>query len=73
MMKIMIRSCSEITCTYDAGQTFICSVISFIIMLLYIPVIAKRIHNEEKVLAGGLEGYAEYKQRIRYKVIPFVW
>ena len=48
-------------------------VISFAIMLLYIPIIAKRIRNEEQVLEGGLEGYAEYKQRIRYKVIPFVW
>lgn len=49
------------------------SVISFVIMLLYIPIIAKRIRNEEQVLEGGLEGYAEYKKRIRYKVIPFVW
>ena len=49
------------------------SAISFVIMLLYIPIIAKRIRNEEQVLEGGLEGYAEYKKRIRYKVIPFVW
>ena len=49
------------------------SVISFVIMLLYIPIIAKRIRNEEKVLESGLEGYAEYKKRVRYKVIPFVW
>lgn len=49
------------------------SIISFVIMLLYIPIIAKRIRNEEQVLEGGLEGYAEYKKRIRYKVIPFVW
>ena len=48
-------------------------VISFAIMLLYIPIIAKRIRNEEQVLEAGLEGYAEYMQRIRYKVIPFVW
>ena len=41
------------------------SVISFVIMLLYIPIIAKRIRNEEQVLEGGLEGYAEYKKRIR--------
>jgi len=48
-------------------------VISFVIMLLYIPIIAKRIRNEEQVLEAGLEGYAEYKKRIRFKVIPFVW
>lgn len=49
------------------------SVISFVIMLLYIPIIAKRIRNEEQVLENGLDGYAEYKKRVRYKVIPFVW
>ena len=49
------------------------SPISFLIMLLYIPIIAKRIRNEEAVLEQELEGYTEYKQRVRYKVIPFVW
>jgi protein-S-isoprenylcysteine O-methyltransferase Ste14 len=46
---------------------------SFAIMLLYIPIIALRIHNEEQVLERELKGYAEYKQRVRYKVIPFIW
>lgn len=49
------------------------SVVSFIIMLLYIPIIAKRIRNEEQVLEEGLTGYREYKQKVRYKVIPFIW
>ena len=49
------------------------SLISFAILLLYIPIIAKRIKNEEKVLEEGLEGYSEYKTRVKYKVIPFVW
>ena len=49
------------------------STISFIIMLGYIPVIAKRIRNEEKVLTTGLDGYDEYKIRVKYKVIPFIW
>ena len=49
------------------------SILSFVIMLAYIPIIAKRIRNEEQVLESGLEGYAEYKKRVRYKVIPFVW
>ena len=49
------------------------SPISFVIMLLYLPLIAKRIKNEEKVLEEGLEGYKEYKQRVKYKVIPFIW
>ena len=49
------------------------SVISFCIMLFYIPIIALRIKNEEKVLEEGLEGYTEYKKRVKYKVIPFLW
>ena len=49
------------------------SVISLAIMLVYIPIIAKRIRNEEQVLENGLEGYTDYKKRVRYKVIPFVW
>ena len=49
------------------------SPISFLIMLLYIPVIAKRIRNEESVLEAGLPGYTEYKQRVRYRLLPFIW
>ena len=49
------------------------SVLSFVIMLAYIPIIAKRIRNEELVLETGLAGYTEYKKRVRYKVIPFLW
>ncbi|MBR0092272.1 MAG: isoprenylcysteine carboxylmethyltransferase family protein [Lachnospiraceae bacterium] len=49
------------------------SVISFFIMLAYLPIIAKRIRHEETVLKEGLAGYAEYVQRVRFKVIPFVW
>lgn len=49
------------------------SPISFLVMLLYIPLIAKRIRNEETVLEQGLKGYREYKQRVKYKVIPFIW
>ena len=49
------------------------SPISFLIMLGYIPVIAKRITNEEEVLEKGLEGYQNYKKKVRYKMIPFLW
>ncbi|MBE7003096.1 MAG: isoprenylcysteine carboxylmethyltransferase family protein [Ruminococcaceae bacterium] len=49
------------------------SAISFLIMLAYIPIIAKRIRNEEEVLEKGLDGYTAYKQRVRYRVIPFIW
>ncbi len=49
------------------------SVISFVIMLAYIPIIGKRIRNEEKVLEEGLPGYVEYKKKVTKKVIPFIW
>ena len=49
------------------------SVISFAVMLLYIPIIARRIRNEEQVLEEGLKGYAEYRQKVRFRLIPFVW
>ena len=49
------------------------SLLSFAILCLYIPIIAKRMKNEEKVLEEGLEGYQEYKSKVKYKVIPFVW
>ena len=49
------------------------SIISFVIMLVYIPIIAKRIRNEEKVLEEGLEGYSDYKKKVKNKVIPFIW
>lgn len=49
------------------------SPISFFIMLCYIPVIAKRINNEEKVLEDGLEGYAEYKKKVKYRILPYIW
>lgn len=49
------------------------SLISFIIMLAYIPIIMKRIKNEEEVLETELKGYKEYKQKVRYRLIPFIW
>ena len=39
----------------------------------YVVVIVVRILNEEKVLESGLEGYVEYKSRVKYRLVPFVW
>ena len=47
--------------------------VSFCVMLLYPAAIVFRIINEEKVLAEGLEGYSEYKNRVKYRLIPFIW
>lgn len=49
------------------------SPISFLLMLGYLPVIAMRIRNEEAVLEKGLEGYADYKKRVKYRMIPHIW
>ena len=46
---------------------------AFAIMLLYLPIIAKRIKNEEQVLRSGLDGYDEYTRRVRWRLIPHVW
>ncbi|MBE6464607.1 MAG: isoprenylcysteine carboxylmethyltransferase family protein [Eggerthellaceae bacterium] len=46
---------------------------SFIIMLFYLPIIIKRIRNEEEVLAVGLEGYEEYMTRVKWRLVPHVW
>ena len=61
------------TVLFLAMPLVLASPFSFLIMLLYIPLIAKRIKNEEKVLEEGLVGYKEYKQKVKYKVIPFIW
>ncbi len=49
------------------------SLISVVIMLAYVPIIAIRMKNEEQLLESGLKGYEEYKHKVRYKVIPFIW
>lgn len=49
------------------------SIISFVIFLIYPFIIAKRIKNEEEVLERELVGYSEYKKKVKYKVIPFIW
>lgn len=49
------------------------SIISFAIFLTYPLIIAKRIRNEEAVLEENLDGYIEYKKKVKYKMIPFIW
>lgn len=49
------------------------SPLSFAIFLSYPAIIAKRIKNEEKVLAEGLAGYAAYQKKVKYKLVPFLW
>lgn len=49
------------------------SVYSFLIFLVYPFIIAKRIKHEEAYLEKELEGYREYKQKVKYRLIPFIW
>ena len=49
------------------------SIYSFFIFLVYPFIIAKRIKNEEKLLEKELDGYREYKQKVKYRLIPFIW
>jgi len=49
------------------------SIRAFIVFLSYPVIISLRILNEEKVLEEGLEGYSEYKKKVKYRLIPFIW
>lgn len=49
------------------------SLYSFLIFLMYPFIIAKRIKYEEKLLEEELVGYSEYKQKVKYRLIPFIW
>lgn len=49
------------------------SVFSFIVFLAYPFIIANRLKNEESFLEKELDGYAEYKTKVKYRLIPFIW
>lgn len=49
------------------------SIYSFYIFLIYPLIIIIRINNEEKVLEKDLKGYSEYKKKVKYRLIPFIW
>ncbi len=49
------------------------SIISFFVFLLYPILIAFRIKGEEKLMEAELPGYGEYKKKVKYRLLPFVW
>ena len=49
------------------------SVQAFVILLAYPFIIVRRIRNEEELLEKELEGYREYEEKVKYRLIPFVW
>ena len=51
----------------------LCSLAALAVFLVYPALIAVRIRDEEVLLERELEGYGEYMQKVRYRLIPFVW
>ena len=49
------------------------SLLSFVIFLLYPVLIANRLKHEEELLEQELAGYSDYKQAVKYRLIPFIW
>ena len=49
------------------------SALAFVVFLAYPFIIIKRIRNEEEVLARELPGYTEYMQKVRWRLVPFIW
>lgn len=49
------------------------SVVSLFVFLFYPIIIVFRIINEEEVLEKELKGYIEYKKKVKYRLIPFIW
>lgn len=49
------------------------SIYSFLIFLVYPLIIAKRIKGEEAYLERELDGYREYKKKVKYRLIPYIW
>ena len=49
------------------------SLISFFVFLIYPVLIVFRIIYEEKVLEKELTGYIEYKKKVKYRLIPYIW
>ncbi len=49
------------------------SIPGFVIFLCYPAILVKRIRNEEELLTAELAGYAEYKQKVTWRILPFVW
>lgn len=46
---------------------------SFAVMLGYVPILVIRIRGEEALLERELAGYREYEQKVRYRLIPYIW
>lgn len=61
------------TLLFLAMPLVLASPISFVVMLLYVPLIILRIRREERLLERELEGYSDYMRRVRYRLLPFIY
>ena len=74
LMKFFGASDATLPYAVDYTRVYILgSVFALPIFLVYPFIIAKRIKDEEEFLLQELEGYAEYKKKVKYRLIPFVW
>jgi len=46
---------------------------ALLVFLFYPAIIIVRLKNEEDLLTRELPGYAEYKQKVKYRILPFIW
>lgn len=61
------------TLLFLAMPLVLASPISFVVMLLYVPLIILRIRREEALLERELEGYSDYMRRVKYRLLPFIY
>jgi protein-S-isoprenylcysteine O-methyltransferase Ste14 len=61
------------TLLFLAMPLVLASPLSFVVMLLYLPLIIQRIRHEEALLERELEGYGDYMRRVRYRLLPFIY
>jgi protein-S-isoprenylcysteine O-methyltransferase Ste14 len=55
------------------GPLMLGSKYSLIIGLIAVFMLAGRIIGEEKMLVNELEGYKEYREKVKYRLLPFIW
>ena len=65
---------------YSVGVLFIAGIAlgigswwALLLLVIAIPMLVIRIHDEEKVLMKELTGYTEYLQKVRYRLVPYLW
>lgn len=73
LVNALVKFLSGVILLFLAMPVVLGSWLAFLVMLVYPVLIIFRIRNEGKVLEEGLEGYAEYKRKVKYRLIPLVW